>query len=50
MIAGAPVWEDSDDERILVSLASNPRLRKLRLMESEDLVNGKEYTERLRRQ
>ncbi|KAI9769045.1 MAG: hypothetical protein M1839_003808 [Geoglossum umbratile] len=46
----APVWEDSDDERMMVSLASNPRLRKLRLMESEDMVNGKEYTERLRRQ
>ncbi|KAI9767451.1 MAG: hypothetical protein M1840_005680 [Geoglossum simile] len=49
-IANAPVWEDSDDERMMVSLASNPRLRKLRLTESEDLVSGKEYTERLRRQ
>ncbi|KAH0553231.1 hypothetical protein GP486_006606, partial [Trichoglossum hirsutum] len=48
--ADAPVWEDSDDERMMVSLASNTRLRKLRLTESEDLVNGKEYTERLRRQ
>jgi U3 small nucleolar RNA-associated protein 18 len=46
----APVWEDSDDERMMVCLASNPRLRKLRLTESEDMVNGKEYTERLRRQ
>ena len=34
----------------MVSLASNPRLRKLRLSEAEDLVNGKEYTKRLRRQ
>ena len=41
---------DSDDERIIVSLASNPRLRKLRVAESEDLVSGKEYTKRLRRQ
>lgn len=46
----AAAWIDSEDERIVVSLASNPRLRKLRLTESEDLVNGKEYTKRLRRQ
>ncbi|KAK3174894.1 hypothetical protein OEA41_002140 [Lepraria neglecta] len=45
-----PAWIDSDDERIVVSLASNPRLRKLRIAETEDLVNGKEYTKRLRRQ
>lgn len=44
------VWVDSDDERIVVSLASNPRLRKLRIAESEDLISGKEYTKRLRRQ
>lgn len=47
---GAAAWVDSDDDRILVSLASNPRLRKLRNTESEDLVNGREYTKRLRRQ
>ena len=35
---------------MVVSLASNPRLRKLRTTESEDLVNGKEYAKRLRRQ
>lgn len=46
----ATAWVDSDDERIVVSLASNPRLRKLRFAESEDLVNGKEYSKRLRRQ
>lgn len=45
-----PAWVDSDDERIVISLASNPRLRKLRVSEAEDLVNGKEYTRRLRRQ
>lgn len=45
-----PAWIDSDDERITVSLASNPRLRKLRVTQSEDLVNGREYTKRLRRQ
>lgn len=41
---------DSDDERIVVSLASNSRLRKLRIAESEDLISGREYTKRLRRQ
>lgn len=44
------VWEDSDDERLTVSLAGHQRLRKLRLTESEDLINGKEYVRRLRRQ
>ena len=45
-----PAWADSDDERIVVSLASHSRLRKLRITESEDLINGREYTKRLRRQ
>lgn len=44
------VWEDSDDERMLVSLNSVPRLRKLRRTEAEDVVTGKEYAKRLRRQ
>ena len=44
----AAAWVDSDDERIVVSLASNPRLRKLRFTQSEDLVNGREYSKRLR--
>ncbi|KAK0268813.1 U3 snoRNP protein [Friedmanniomyces endolithicus] len=43
-------WEDSDDERTLVSLASVPRLRKLRRTEAEDVVNGKDYSRRLRQQ
>lgn len=43
-------WVDSDDERLTVSLASNTRLRKLRINESEDLINGAEYIKRLRRQ
>lgn len=43
-------WVDSDDERVMVSLASNPRLRKLRIAETEDIINGKEYSKRLRRQ
>lgn len=47
---GPPAWEDSDDERMMVSLMSVPRLRKLRTFEGEDVINGKEYTGRLRRQ
>ncbi|KAL8943315.1 MAG: hypothetical protein Q9216_001158 [Gyalolechia sp. 2 TL-2023] len=43
-------WHDSDDERVTVSLQTNPRLRKLRDYEDEDLVDGKVYTKRLRRQ
>ncbi|EOD44092.1 putative small nucleolar ribonucleoprotein complex protein [Neofusicoccum parvum UCRNP2] len=45
-----PAWEDSDDERMVVSLAAVPRLKKLRKTEAEDLINGKEYARRLRRQ
>ncbi|KAJ5195194.1 uncharacterized protein N7498_008632 [Penicillium cinerascens] len=44
------VWHDSDDERIAVSLAGQAKLRKLRITESEDVVSGKEYVRRLRRQ
>jgi U3 small nucleolar RNA-associated protein 18 len=43
------VWYDSDDERLTVSLASQQRLRKLRVAESEDMISGKEYIRRLRR-
>lgn len=45
-----PAWEDSDDERLVVSLASVPQLRKLRETEEDDMVNGKEYARRLRKQ
>ncbi|KAF1973351.1 WD40 repeat-like protein [Bimuria novae-zelandiae CBS 107.79] len=45
-----PAWDDSDDERLVVSLASVPQLRKLRDTEEDDMVNGKEYVRRLRRQ
>lgn len=45
----APAWEDSDDERMAVSLASVPRLRKLRRTEAEDVISGKEYVRRLRK-
>ncbi|OAP61919.1 hypothetical protein AYL99_04122 [Fonsecaea erecta] len=44
------VWHDSDDDRITVSLASNTRLRKLRDTEADDVVSGREYIQRLRRQ
>ncbi|KAK2050250.1 U3 small nucleolar RNA-associated protein [Colletotrichum somersetense] len=44
----APAWEDSDDERLTVSLATATRLRKLRLTEAEDVVSGAEYSRRLR--
>ncbi|OAL72171.1 small nucleolar ribonucleoprotein complex subunit [Trichophyton violaceum] len=43
-------WEDSDDDRIRVSLADNERLRKLRLHEGEDVIGGREYIARLGRQ
>ncbi|KFA70526.1 hypothetical protein S40285_00593 [Stachybotrys chlorohalonatus IBT 40285] len=46
----APAWEDSDDERLTVSLANATRLRKLRLTEADDLVSGAEYSRRLRQQ
>ncbi|KAF2007910.1 U3 small nucleolar RNA-associated protein-like protein [Amniculicola lignicola CBS 123094] len=45
-----PVWEDSDDDRLVVSLASMPQLRKLRETEADDMVSGKEYVRRLRNQ
>ncbi|KAL4806471.1 WD40-repeat-containing domain protein [Aspergillus unguis] len=44
------VWHDSDDERMTISLAGNNKLRKLRVNESEDIISGKEYIRRLRRQ
>jgi U3 small nucleolar RNA-associated protein 18 len=47
---GTAAWDDSDDERVLVSLANAPRLRKLRRTEAEDVVSGEEYTRRLRKQ
>lgn len=44
------MWYDSDDERLAVSLAGQAKLRKLRVTDSEDVVSGKEYVRRLRRQ
>ncbi|XXG94586.1 hypothetical protein Hte_000843 [Hypoxylon texense] len=45
-----PAWEDSDDERLTISLADASQLRKLRISEGEDVVSGTEYTRRLRQQ
>ncbi|KAI0863269.1 Indigoidine synthase A like protein-domain-containing protein [Xylaria cubensis] len=45
-----PAWEDSDDERLTVSLADATQLRKLRTSEADDVINGVEYTLRLRQQ
>jgi len=45
-----PAWQDSDDEMLTISLANRGLLRKLRETESEDLISGKEYSARLRRQ
>ncbi|KAF4124003.1 pseudouridylate synthase / pseudouridine kinase [Geosmithia morbida] len=45
-----PAWEDSDDERLAISLAGATRLRKLRVTEAEDVVSGTEYSRRLRQQ
>ncbi|PVI01771.1 U3 small nucleolar RNA-associated protein-like protein [Periconia macrospinosa] len=45
-----PAWEDSDDERLVVSLATVPQLRKLRETAEDDIVNGREYVRRLRKQ
>lgn len=45
-----PAWDDSDDERLTVSLAGVSQLRKLRISEREDAVSGTEYTRRLRQQ
>ncbi|OAQ90922.1 small nucleolar ribonucleoprotein complex subunit [Purpureocillium lilacinum] len=45
-----PAWEDSDDERLAISLAKATRLRKLRTTEAEDVISGTEYSRRLRQQ
>ncbi|KAK7752465.1 U3 snoRNP protein [Diatrype stigma] len=46
----AAAWEDSDDERLTISLASATQLRKLRISEAEDTITGTEYISRLRQQ
>ncbi|KAI1263066.1 Indigoidine synthase A like protein-domain-containing protein [Xylariaceae sp. FL1019] len=46
----AAAWEDSDDERLTISLANVTQLRKLRVSEAEDVISGTEYIARLRQQ
>ena len=43
-------WVDPDDAKLKVSLASDNRLRKLRDAPDEDVITGKDYELRLRRQ
>lgn len=43
-------WFDPADEHLQISLLGQKRLRKLRDGEDEDVVNGLEYENRLRRQ
>ncbi|GAA5986239.1 hypothetical protein JCM10908_006468 [Rhodotorula pacifica] len=43
-------WFDPADEELQISLLGQKRLRKLRADEGEDVVNGLEYENRLRRQ
>ncbi|KAI0078522.1 WD40 repeat-like protein [Panus rudis PR-1116 ss-1] len=43
-------WSDPDDANVQVSLAENNRLRKLRDAPDDDVVSGRDYERRLRRQ
>ncbi|KAK3842702.1 MAG: WD40-repeat-containing domain protein [Linnemannia gamsii] len=45
-----PAWVDDDDKTLSISLKSANRLKKLRKQEAEDVVNGEDYEQRLRRQ
>ncbi|KAF9907888.1 U3 small nucleolar RNA-associated protein 18 [Linnemannia zychae] len=47
---GKPAWVDEDDKTLSISLKSANRLKKLRKQEAEDVVNGEDYEQRLRRQ
>ncbi|CUM64226.1 uncharacterized protein PRCAT00001820001 [Priceomyces carsonii] len=44
------VWEDSDDERIQISLMGSSKVKKLRSYEEETSINGKSFLRRLRSQ
>lgn len=41
-------WQDSDDEKMQVSLVSSDRLKKLRKSLDDEYVDGRDYTRRLR--
>jgi U3 small nucleolar RNA-associated protein 18 len=43
-------WEDEDDKRLKISLSASNITKKLRNDVDEDIVDGVEYTRRLRRQ
>ncbi|CAG8474312.1 12784_t:CDS:2 [Dentiscutata erythropus] len=43
-------WQDSDDEKVCVSLQSKSMLKKLRKNEDEDVISGDKYEKRLRQQ
>ncbi|ODV87950.1 hypothetical protein CANARDRAFT_26125 [[Candida] arabinofermentans NRRL YB-2248] len=43
-------WNDSEDERMHVSLLSSDRLKKLRKTEQDDQISGQKYIQRLRSQ
>ncbi|KZT68862.1 WD40 repeat-like protein [Daedalea quercina L-15889] len=45
-----PTWTDPDDPALQVSLAGDKRGRKLREAVSEDVIGGRDYERRLRRQ
>ncbi|KAF9400149.1 U3 snoRNP protein [Mortierella sp. AD011] len=50
MYGGKPAWFDADDKALTISLKSVNRLKKLRKEEDEDVVNGVDYEQRLRKQ
>ncbi|KAL7312021.1 U3 snoRNP protein [Mucor circinelloides] len=43
-------WEDEDDKRLKISLTATNITKKLRNDEEEDVIDGAEYTRRLRKQ
>ena len=46
----APVWDDEDDETVVVNIKDATRLRKLRKTEEEAQVTGTEFQTRLQTQ
>lgn len=42
------VWCDSDDENVKIDISDNLKLRKLRKVDGEKVIDGREYSERLR--
>lgn len=43
-----PAWVDQDDEEVQVNVVKNKRLRSLRKNETETVISGVEYAQRLR--